>query len=120
VTFVLAMGLGALIWAASPYLTGRNEPWDARSPYYVLALLSAGAVMGLLEPRRFWRWPVAIYLGQCAAIVTLAFMASHGDIGLFFPLGMIVLAMYALISLIGSAAGAAARQWCARLAAKKP
>ncbi len=86
----------------------------------MVSLVSAGAVMGLLEPRQFWRWPVAIYLGQCAAILALAFITSHGDIGLFFPLGMMVLAMCTLISLLGAAAGAVVRRGVARLDAKKP
>ena len=116
--FILAMALGALIWLASPSMTGHREPWDANSPYYVISLTAAGLVAGVFVPRRFWLWPIAIYLGQCAAIVALAFMTSHGDIGLFVPLGMIVLAMFALLSLLGAAAGAGIRTLLARLTAK--
>ncbi len=111
--FVLAMALGAAIWLASPYVTGRREPWDAHSPYYIIALFGAGMVMGLLEPRRFWRWPVAIYAGQCAAVLALTWV-RHDDLGLFVPMGMIVLAVYTLLSWFGSAVGAALRRLVSR------
>ena len=111
--FALAMALGAAIWVASPYVTGRREPWDAHGPYYVLALVGAGLVMGLLEPRRCWRWAAGIYAGQCAAVVALTWV-RHDDLGLFVPLGMIVLAVYAALSLLGALAGAGLRRLMTR------
>ena len=106
---MLALALGALIWIASPAITGRQEPWDAKSAYYLVSLVSAGAVAGALQPRRFWLWPVAIYLGQCAAILGRIGLGPDHDLGLFFPLGLIALAVFAVPSLIGSALGAGIR-----------
>ena len=105
----LAVGLGAAIWLASPVMTGRREPWDAHSPYYVLALAGAGLLTGWLEPGRFWRWPLAIYAGQCFAVVGLVLFRGD-DLGLFIPLGMITLAIFTLFSLAGAAGGAALRR----------
>ena len=106
----LAVGLGAAIWIASPFMTGRRGPWDAHSPYYIVALAGAGLVTGWLEPRRFWRWPLAIYAGQCFAVVGLSWLRGD-DLGLFIPLGMIMLAVFTLLSLAGAAGGAALRRW---------
>ena len=103
--WVLAAALGAAIWIASPYVTGRREPWDAASPYYPLALLGAGAVMGWLGSGGVWRWAVAIYVGQCAAVLALTW-SRHEDLGLFVPMGMVVLAAYTALSLAGGAAAA--------------
>ena len=105
----LALALGAAIWLASPAMTGRREPWDAHSPYYVLALAGAGFITGWLGPQRCWRWAVAIYGGQCLAVWGLTLRRGE-DLGLFIPLGMIVLALYTLLSWLGALVGATLRR----------
>ena len=107
---VLAIGLGMVIWLASPLLTGRREPWDAHGPYYGLALLGAGLLTGSLEPHRFWIGPIGIYAGQCLAIFMLAWF-YHDGLGLFIPLGMIMLVFFTPLSLVGSLAGSWLRRW---------
>jgi len=52
VACVIAMVTGALIWAASPRVTGASEPWDAAGFYHVGALALAGCVIGLVAPKR--------------------------------------------------------------------
>ena len=104
----LAVALGAAVWLASPLVTGRHEPWDAHSPYYVVALTGAGLLTGWLEPRRFWRWSAAIYAGQCLAVFAQVLLWG-ADLGLFIPLGMIVLAIFTGLSLIGGLIGSALR-----------
>ena len=111
--WLLATGLGAAIWVASPFVTGRREPWDAHSPYYILALAGAGFVTGWLEPSRAWRWALAIYAGQCLAVIALTSVRGD-DLRLFVPLGMIALAMYTLLSLAGAAAGGMLRRLAGR------
>ena len=113
--FMLAMALGAAIWFASPVMTGHREPWDARSPYYILALTGTGAMMGVLQPRPWWLWGVAIYAGQCIAVFALTWL-RHSDLGLFVPLGMFMLAIYTGLSFVGSAVGA----WLRRIATRAP
>ena len=100
--FVLAMGLGAAIWLASPVVTGRREPWDAAGPYFPLSLFTAGVVAGVMGPRRPWLLGGAIYLGQVMAIL----LGSGGDLGLF-PLGAVLLIFYTLLSVAGAALGGA-------------
>ena len=105
VKIAMAALLGAAIWIASPFITGRREPWDAPGPYYALTLFGAGALMGLWEPQRPWRWVVAIYAGQCLAVLALTALRGD-DLGLFFPMGMVVLAFFTVLSLLGAAGGA--------------
>ena len=56
--FLIAALAGAAIWALSPLLTGRAEPWDA-GLYYSGALLAAGLLSGVAVPKPLW----AHYLG---------------------------------------------------------
>ncbi len=109
--WLVAGVLGAAIWLLSPVVTGHREPWDAKGPYFLIALLIAGAVMGALQRGRPWRAGMWIYLGQTAAVLVV----SRGDIGLFFPMGMIVLAVFTLLSV----ASAALVGWLCRCGAKK-
>lgn len=96
--FVLAMGLGAAIWVASPAITGRREPWDAHGPYFPVSLFAAGLFAGLAEPGRPWKAASGIYAGQMAAML----LGSGGDLGLW-PLGAILLVFYTLLSAAGAA-----------------
>lgn len=109
--FMLAMVLGALIWVASPIFTGHKEPWDENGPYYLIALVSAGVVVGWLEPRCSWLWPVAIYLGQFATIIVLMWATPPSGADFFFPAGAVVLAAYSMLSLLGSVVGATIRRF---------
>lgn len=103
-TLPLAIGAlaGALVWAASPWLTGHREPWDANSGFYYWYLLGVGAAVGLAVPRSFWACPVGIYLGQAAAMLTLL------EFGSLMPLGLVIaLPIMSVINLVGWCAGAA-------------
>ena len=100
---LVPVALGAAIWLLSPFMTGRREAWDAPGPYFPVGLLVAGAVAGALMPKRPWQAGGLIYLGQLAAILLM----SRGDLGLL-PLGVVLLAVYTLLSI----AGAAAIGWC--------
>lgn len=79
----LSVFAGFLIWIASPFLTGHEEPWDAKGLYCVASLFVSGGIAGLLgTPRNFWLWPIALWVGQ-------SLFGLHGflrDLG-FFPGG---------------------------------
>ena len=94
--FVAALS-SALVWAISPVLTGRPEPWDASGPYYVSALGVAGAISGALLPRSL----VAHYLGAAfgQAIYELCFL----PVGPLFLLGLLFLLGYSLVFLAAAA-----------------
>ena len=95
--FVTAALTSAAVWAVSPWLTGRHEPWDADSPFYVCGLIIAGAVAGVLTPKPIW----ALYLG--AVIGQVAYQALFLRLGPLFPLGVLFLAGYCFVFIAAAA-----------------
>ena len=96
ISFLVAAGLGALIWAISPFLAGVAEPWDAESPYYFVSLLVAGALVGVVVPNHLWAVLLGIVVGQI--IYMLVFLPS----GPLLPLGVVFLVGYGLLALLGA------------------
>jgi hypothetical protein len=96
---------GALIWLASPVVTGYREPWDAPGPYYSLCLGSLGLLLGVLAPRFFWLAALAGLGGQFLVFASLALLPPQE----LWLLGLIVLVLYAGIILAGAVAGALGR-----------
>jgi hypothetical protein len=97
----LSVLLGALIWFLSPLLTGHREPWDAHSPFYPFALVAAGFIPACFSAHRFWLWAVGVWLGQTAAFLTLLLRES----GSLWPLGLLALCFYSLLSFAGAGLG---------------
>jgi hypothetical protein len=106
--FLLGLILGAAIWLLSPWITGRSEPWDAENGYYSGTLLLAGAVGGLLIPMHWPSVTLGIFVGQMLVILggVLADPASGG----LWPLGLIFLAGYSVLALVGALLGASIRR----------
>jgi hypothetical protein len=97
-------GWGAVIWLASSYITGKQEPWDAHSLVYPLSLFVAGFIGAALIPRRFWLAAVAVWAGQTAGFLWCVFTSS--DAGGLWPLGLVIaLPLYSLLSLFGAFLG---------------
>jgi hypothetical protein len=100
-------GWGAVIWLASSYITGKQEPWDAHSLVYPLSLFVAGFIGAALIPRRFWLAVVAVWTGQTVGFLWRVFTSS--DAGGLWPLGLVIaLPLYSLLSLFGACLGALA------------
>ena len=98
----LSVLLGALIWFLSPLLTGHEEPWDARSPFYPFALVAAGFIPACFSAHRFWLWAVGVWLGQVIAFLALMLREA----GSLWPLGLLFLCFSSLLSLAGAGLGA--------------
>ncbi len=96
--------VGALIWAISPWITGRAEPWDADSPYYLVALLTGGMVLGFTWPKNLWIVFLGIWLGQ------LAYMALFLPLGPLVVLGVGFSGGFSLVTFAGAALSAAVRK----------
>jgi hypothetical protein len=96
---------GILVWALSPAVTGRVEPWDADSPYYWASLFIVGFASGLTQPSKPAQSYLLIVTGQSAAVLFGVFFRGR-DIGLFFPMGLIMLFAFSLLALGGALIGA--------------
>lgn len=88
-------GLGALIWAMSPVVTGAVEPWDAESRYYFVSLFIAGVLVGVFHPNNPWAVFLGIVIGQ------LIYMAVFLATGPLILLGILFLIVYSLLALLG-------------------
>lgn len=104
---VLGLTMGAAVWLASARLAGRDEPWDADSAYYPLALSMGGLLGGLLF-RRYWGFVVlGSFLGQAFILVGRALAdPTGGGVG---PLGLLFLGMYSILTVVGAGIGATLR-----------
>jgi hypothetical protein len=112
--FLIGLGIGVAIWLLSPLITGRREPWDAEGGYYAGALLGAGLLGGLLLPENSRGFVAGIFVGQ--VLVLLGGVLSDPSSGGLWPLGVIFLALYSLLALLGAALGSAVRRLRSRRA----
>jgi hypothetical protein len=94
--FVAGLLLGALIWWASPLVTGEQEPWDAPLGYYVYALVVAGFTAAWIWPSRFWLAALGVYVGQC--VYALVFLPG----GPLWMVGLVSGLVFSLFALLGA------------------
>jgi len=100
--FLAGAAGGALIWLASPVVTGYREPWDATGSYYTLSLGALGLGLGVLAPRLFWLAVLAGLSGQFLVFASQALLPPQE----LWLLGAIALVTYASIILMGAVVGA--------------
>jgi hypothetical protein len=83
----ISAAAGFLTWLGFSLLSPVHEAWDLGAWWLValpaLAILSS--VLGYLLPRRVWRWPLWIKVGELIAI----FAVSGGGSFALFPLAVI-------------------------------
>jgi hypothetical protein len=108
----IGLVLGAAIWVLCRFFTGRDEPWDAAGSYYVMALLGSGAVGGFVVPGHWAEVAVGIFSGQ--AMVLMARVLAEPGSGGLWPLGILLLALYSLLALLGAGLGSALRRRAAK------
>lgn len=106
--FLLGVILGAAIWLLSPWITGRSEPWDTENGYYSGALLATGVLGGLLLPMHWAVLGLGILVGQ--ALVILGGVLAEPASGGLWPLGLVFLAAYSILALVGALVGAVLRR----------
>jgi peptidoglycan/LPS O-acetylase OafA/YrhL len=111
-TFLLGTALGVAIWLLSPFVTGHREPWDAEGGYYFTALLLAGVLGGLVLPEYWGSLVIGIFAGQAA--VLLGGVVAEPASGGLWPLGLVVLAFYSVLGLVGAAIGMGLRRFRSR------
>ena len=92
---IVAALAGAAIWALSPVLTSRTEPWDGSWTYYLVALLSSSAGASLISPRQWLLSGLGLFLGQ------LGFMLVMLEAGPLIIIGVVALAVYTSVGMLG-------------------
>lgn len=98
--FLVSAAASALIWALSPLLTGRVEPWDADGLFYPGSLVVAGLGAGVLMPKPLW----AHYWGSIAG--QLGYELLFLKPGPLVLLGAVFLLGYSAIFLLAAALAA--------------
>ncbi len=101
---VLAALLGAAVWAASPLVSGHEEPWDGDGLFYIGSLAAAGLISGLSIPKPLWTHYVGSVAGQ------LTYQLVFLPLGPLLLLGVVFLLGYSLLFLAGAAIGSALRR----------
>ncbi len=109
----IGLALGAGIWVLSLSITGRPTPWEATGLYYPGALLAAGLMGGVLVPGHWGEVAAGIFTGQ--ALVLLGRTMSEPGSGGAWTAGMLFLALYSLLALVGALLGSALRRFRNRL-----
>jgi hypothetical protein len=105
---LLGLALGAAIWLLSPVITGSREPWDAEGGYYAGALLLTGILGGLAAPQYWGSVAIGIFAGQ--ALVLLGGVVAEPANGGLWPLGLLFLAFYSVLGLVGAGVGTGLRR----------
>lgn len=106
--FLAGLATGAAIWLLSPLISGRREPWDSGGFYYPGALLLAGLLGGLLLSENSRSFAAGIFVGQ--VLVLLGGVLVEPSSGGLWPLGVVFLALYSLLALLGTALGSGWRR----------
>ena len=98
---MLSLMAGACGWLALAVTSGR-EAWDVPSYFttFVPALVLFAGALGVLFPRRAWRWGLALFGGQATAAFAL------NPTGGLLPLGLLVFAFLSIPAVISAALGA--------------
>ena len=100
----LASALSFALWALSPALTGRVEPWDAAFPFYSIGAVIVGGIVGLAFPRRLAAAYFGAWLGQLVALLVLPGLDRAS-----FALGAVTTAIGSVVFLGGACVGSALR-----------
>ena len=105
---LVSITAGAALWIWAAAAGHKVEAWDG--PYYfsrvVPALWVVAAICGLLAPRMPWRWPVLMYATQFVIMVT----RTKGAVGPLAPLGLIMMAVLAAITMVPAYLGSFVRR----------
>ena len=105
--FLACTAAGWLLWMGADSPAGRHEPWDAENQLpFLMAQGLLGFVFGAIQPKGFWRWPLAVYLGQAIGLVHSGLSGPEASLSPLLLLGMMFLLPYTVPACVGAAVGA--------------
>jgi MFS family permease len=100
---LLAVGflLGIVVWAFSPWLTGKVEPWDTDAPSWPLSWLLLAVLGGLVGHLRGVCLPLGYALGQMLITTPSVFIGEFGVLAWVFIGGYAAAAVAATLAVLG-------------------
>jgi len=86
----------------------------------MISLFTAGFVPSLIEPRRFWAWPIGVYLGQVLFLLgaTVFWVVTDGGGANLVLVGVVLMPLFMWPTILGAGIGAAARKVVERVRAR--
>jgi hypothetical protein len=103
--FIIGLGL----WLLPALLLHESEPWDGKRPWYQLALVVSGLLLGFLGPGRPGAAVAGVFAGQL--VVLLWRVVAHPETSELWLVGVIFLAGYTFVAAgIGALLGGALRR----------
>jgi hypothetical protein len=94
--FVLGFVLGLAIWLVPATFLGQAEPWDGDRPWYVVALLLSGLLLGYLGSAHSFAAVAGMFAGQL--VVLLGRVVSSPDNSALWMVGVVFLAGYTFVA----------------------
>ncbi len=103
--YAIALAVGIAVWIAVSNATGKREAWDSEMyfSFGMPVVCVVALLLGIVEPRRAWRWGVTPLVGQFATM-----LITQG-VGNLLPLGIIVFAVLSIPSVLAARFGAFVR-----------
>jgi hypothetical protein len=94
--FVVGFLLGLAIWLVPATFLGQSEPWDGNGPWYSLALLLGGLLLGYLGSAHSFAAVAGIFAGQL--VVLLGRVISSPENSELWLVGVVFLAGYTFVA----------------------
>jgi hypothetical protein len=95
ISFILPFKFGFSIWFFSPEMTGKIEPWDSGSLYYLISLILVGVITGVLKTKYF----ALVYLGSALSQIIFLYHFLPYPPSQYFGVGLIFICFYSFIPL---------------------
>jgi hypothetical protein len=98
----IALFAGVVLWFAASFITGRKEPWDSSTYWWLIypVAIAACGYLGYRYPTRAWLSAFVLFQAQFVGMVI-----RNGEVGNLWPLGM---ALFAIIAIPGMVVAALA------------
>jgi hypothetical protein len=98
----IALVAGIVIWLAASFITGRREPWDSSTYWWLIypVAIAACGYLGYRYPARPWLSAFVLFQAQFVGM-----LIRNGELGNLWPLG---LALFAIIAIPGMVVAALA------------
>jgi hypothetical protein len=99
----IALVAGIVLWFAASFITGRREPWDSSSYWWLIypVAIAACGYLGYRYPARAWLAAFILFQAQFVGMVI-----RNGELGNLWPLGLALFAIIAIPGMIVAALAA--------------